>query len=214
MVSQTSPPSELTFPTSPTPVMTEEAFVAWCDEDIKAEWIDGRVIIMAPASIRHVRLAGFLLQIMDAFAKHNQLGEVLGPECQIRLASLHRRRVPDLLFVSKERADIIRANHIEGAPDLVVEIVSPESVARDWREKYLEYEAAGVNEYWVIDPMAERVEAYHLYQIDQSTQYQQLPETEGVIQSEVLSGFYLKPAWLWSDPLPNPLDILQELGVL
>ena len=211
MVTQTvSPPLQRASPPSP-PRMTEEAFVAWCDEDVKAEWVDGEVIEMTPSSVKHVRLAGFLLQIMGSFARHHRLGEVLGPECPVRLAAQRTRRVPDLLFVARERADIIRPTHIEGPPDLVVEIVSPESVARDWREKYLEYEAARIGEYWVVDPMAERVEAYAL---NEEHRYAVLPEKEGRIESRTLPGFFLQPAWLWQEPLPNPLEILKTLGVL
>lgn len=192
--------------------MTEEAYEQWIDEDVKSEWVDGEVIIMSPSSTRHVQLAGFLGQIMGLFARQRELGEVFGPELQIRLAEMRRRRVPDLLFVAKERLDIIQPNYVEGPPDLVVEIVSPDSLARDWREKYLEYEAAGVREYWVVDPMAERVEAYAL--TEEKQQYQRIEEKEGVIHSTALPDFFLKTGWLWQEPLPNPLEILKELGVL
>ena len=124
--------------------MTETEFVAWCDEDTHAEWIDGEVIVASPASATHVRLVKFLLQVLDGFVRLHHLGEVLGPELQIRFGALRHRRVPDLFFVATARANIIQRNHIEGAPDLIVEIVSPDSLARDWRDKYLEYEAMGV----------------------------------------------------------------------
>src|SRR5215510_13117158 len=134
--------------------MTEEEFVTWCDEDIKAEWVDGEVIMPSPANLKHVDLAGFLNLILRMFVTSRGLGVVYGPELQVRFASLRRRRVPDLLFVSTERMSILKATEVDGAPDLIVEIVSPDSPARDWREKYLEYEAAGVREYWVADPMS------------------------------------------------------------
>lgn len=191
--------------------MTEAEFEKWVDEDIKAEWVGGEVIIMSPSSIIHVRLVGFLLQIMGAFARQRELGEILGPELQIRFETLKRRRVPDILFVARDRLDIIQTNHIEGAPDLVVEVVSPDSLARDWREKYLDYEAAGVREYWIIDPMAERVESYTL---NEEKKYSLIQELDGKIYSTVLDGFYLKPGWLWQAPLPNPLEVLRELAVL
>lgn len=204
-------PDATTVDATPGRWMTEDAFVEWCDEDTKAEWVDGKVIVALPASSKHVRLAGFLIQIMGTFATQRQLGEVLGPELQVHFETLRRRRVPDVLFVIKDRLDIIKANHVEGAPDLIVEIASPDSLARDWREKYLEYEAAGVREYWVIDPMAERVEAYIL---NEEKNYTLIEEKDGVIHSTVLPEFHLKPTWLWQTPLPNPLEVLKELGVL
>ena len=69
---------------------------------------------------------------------------------------------PDLLFVSNARSGQLRKNHLEGPPDMLVEIVSPESVDRDWNEKPAEYEAAGVPEYWIVDPMTQRAEVYVL----------------------------------------------------
>ena len=204
-------PDVLNIESGPTHRMTEEEFVAWVDEDTPAEWVDGEVIMASPASAKHVDLVGFLNTVMRIFVSQRNLGAVYGPELQIRLAAQRRRRVPDLLFISQARLDIIKPNHIEGAPDLAVEIASPDSIARDWRDKYLEYEAAGVREYWVIDPMAERVEAYTL---TAEKKYALIEEKDGVITSTVLAGFYLKPAWLWQETLPNPLEILKELNVV
>jgi len=191
--------------------MTEDEFVAWCDEDVKAEWVDGEVIVHSPANVRHVELAGFIVSVMRAFAEQRDLGRVLGPEFQIRFGPQRRRRVPDILFVAKARLDIIQTNHIEGAPDLVMEIVSPDSPARDWRDKYLEYEAAGVREYWVIDPLAEQMEAYAL---GDDGHYARIEEQDDAIHSTALPGFYLKPAWLWQDPLPKVVEVLRELKVV
>jgi len=78
-------------------------------------------------------------------------------------------------------------------------------VARDWREKYLDYQAAGVREYWVIDPMARRVEAYAM---DAQNQYERLEGQAGRIASRVLPGFYLEPEWLWREELLDPLEVL------
>ncbi len=191
--------------------MTEDQFVAWCDEDTRAEWKNGEVVMASPASTIHVRLTRFLLQCLGLYASRGALGEVLGPEMQVRFAGLRRRRVPDVLFIARERAAIILPNHVEGAPDLIVEIVSADSEARDWREKYWEYEAAGVREYWVIDPMSQHLEAYAL---DSQARYQLIAPAEGAVRSTALGGFYIRPAWLWQEPLPNPLDVLRELGVL
>ena len=189
--------------------MSEEEFEAWCDEDVKAEWLDGEVILHSPAQDRHVLLAGFFIKVMGLFADRHELGVVMGPEFQIRLPG--RRRVPDVIFVGKDRLDRIRQTHLDGPPDLAVEIVSPDSVERDWRDKYFEYEANGVREYWIIDPANERV---RLYVLDEQGKYAAAPEENGVLISAALPGFWLRVAWLWQSPLPNPLDVLRELGVI
>ena len=191
--------------------MTEEEFVEWCDDKTRAEWVDGEVIVMSPVSDLHGDLNSWLNAVIRLFVEQKELGSVRGPEAQVRLASQRARREPDILFVARQRLDILRPNHVEGAPDLIMEIVSPESVARDWREKYLEFEAGGVREYWVIDPMASRVEAYTL---GDDGRYRRISELDGKINSIVLSGFYVRPQWLWQRPLPKVLDALREMGAL
>jgi Uma2 family endonuclease len=191
--------------------MTEEEFVAWCDEDVKAEWVDGEVIVMSPSSLAHVRLAGWLYRLVAEFVLRKDLGEAISPEFMVRLAKQRRRRVPDLLFVSKERSHLLRPNHLEGAPDLSVEIVSPDSQSRDRRDKFAEYEAAGVREYWIVDPLSRTVEAYALHA---AGKFRLIEATDdGRLASAVLPGFYLRPDWLWQEPLPDVIATLRELGV-
>ncbi|MBI3914274.1 MAG: Uma2 family endonuclease [Chloroflexi bacterium] len=189
--------------------MTEEEFEAWCDEDVKAEWVHGEVIVHSPAAYIHVSIASFLIQVVGLFVQHHKIGIVVGPEFQIRMPGL--RRVPDLLFIAEPRRNIIKRTFVEGAPDLVMEIVSPDSVERDYREKHLEYEAAGVREYWLFDPQWQRTQVHAL---NNAGKYARIAESAGVIHSTVLPGFWLRTAWLWQDPLPNTLDVLRELGVL
>jgi Uma2 family endonuclease len=190
--------------------MTEEEFVEWSGHKTRAEWVDGEVIVMSPVSDLHGDLNSWLNAVIRLFVEQKDLGSVRGPEAQVRLASQRARREPDLLFVARHRLDILRPNHVEGAPDLMMEIVSPESMARDWREKYLEFEAGGVLEYWVIDPMASRVEAYTL---GDDRHYRRLAEGDGKVGSIVLAGFHVRPQWLWQRPLPKVVDALREMGV-
>jgi len=191
--------------------MSEREFVEWCSEEVRAEWVDGEVIVMSPDNIWHNQLAGFLYVLISEVAAARDAGVVLIENIQIRFLKLRRRRQPDIIFIAKERQHIIKTTYIEGPPDLVVEIVSPDSPERDYREKYLEYEAAGVPEYWIVDSLYERFVAYAL---GQNKRYAPLPEQQGRIASKVLPGLYVKPAWLWQHPLPNCLAVLRELGVL
>jgi Uma2 family endonuclease len=195
----------------PLPRMTEDEFAAWCDEDTRAEWVDGEVIVMSPSNYKHVSEAAWLLQVLGFYVDHHDLGVVVGPEFPVRLAGQRRRRVPDLLFVANSRLHLVHENHFEGPPDLVVEIVSPDSLARDWREKYLEYQAAGVREYWVIDPMSQHAE---MYALGDDGAYQRIDKPDGTVASVVLPGLVLKLAWLWPSSRPKLAAALAELGVL
>jgi len=190
--------------------MTEEEFVAWCDEDIKAEYVDGEVIVYTPSSTRHVLLCSFLGTLLRMHVDAHDLGIVAGPEWQVRLRP-ELRRVPDLLFIAKERASIVQEVHIEGAPDLIIEIVSPDSEERDWREKYWDYERAGVREYWVIDPYSQTMA---MYQLGEEGRYRRAELKEGIYRSEAVPGFWVRPEWLWQEPLPNVLEIARELGII
>jgi Uma2 family endonuclease len=198
------------LPPAPNGPMTEEEFLAWCPEGVRAEWVDGRVVIMSPESTRHNFLGRFLIFAMTGFTRKHSLGEILCLTAAVRLGAQRRVRGPDIIFVAKERLHLIQSGCFEGAPDLAVEIVSPSSESRDWREKYQDYEAAGVREYWIIDPRNEHMGVYGL---SSEGTFQLIHEREGRVDSEVLPGFFLKSAWLWQDPLPSELDILRELGV-
>jgi Uma2 family endonuclease len=191
--------------------MTEAEYDQWHDEELRGEWVDGEVELKSPASNDHVQIQMLLSNVLHILCSERQLGQVLGPEFAVRLAKQRRRRVPDLLFVRADCCGLIRATHLDGPPDAAFEIVSPDSVRRDWRDKFHEYEAAGVGEYWIIDPLSEVVEAYG--RPDGGPFVQLVPDGER-IASQVIAGFFLKPAWLWQRPLPSPLALLRELGVL
>jgi Uma2 family endonuclease len=94
----------------------------------------------------------------------------------------------------------------------VIEIVSPESGPRDRGEKYYEYEAAGVREYWLIDPERQHAEFYRL---NKQHRYDLIsPDDQGIYRSHVIPGFWLKVGWLWQRPLPRVLDVLKELKLI
>jgi len=125
---------------------------------------------------------------------------------------LEHGREPDVLFVATEHLGRLRETFLDGPADLAIEIISPESVSRDRGEKYYEYEAGGVREYWLIDPLRQVAEFYRL---DEGGRYGVvLAGREGVYRSEVVAGFWLRVEWLWQEPLPKTLDVLRELGLL
>ncbi|HET6881408.1 MAG TPA: Uma2 family endonuclease [Pirellulales bacterium] len=188
-------------------LLSEDEFLAWCDEDVRAEWVDGEVIVMSPASWVHAKLSRLLIGLLGNFVETKKLGEVVGTEFTVRLNS-NRRRIPDVLFIANDRLPNLQPKHLEGAPNLIIEVVSDDSVDRDWRTKYQEYEASGVDEYWIVDPLDQRLEAYAAG--DDKT-YQRIVPHAGKVASGVVPGFYLRPEWLWQQPLPTVQELLCEL---
>jgi len=191
--------------------MSYEEFLEWCDEDTWAEWVNGEVIVLSPASERHQNIRGFLEIVLTIYAQEHRLGRVIGAPFLMRLPEeMQRAREPDILFVAEEHLERLKQTYLDGPADLVVEIVSPESLGRDRGQKFYEYEQAGIPEYWLIDPRREEAEFYHL---DAQGRYRLvLPDAEGVYRSRVLSGFWLQVAWLWQPP--RVLDALRELGLV
>ena len=197
---------------SPERRFTERQFAEWASQypKLRVEWIDGKADILSPDNLDHDTIQLWLLTLLNFYIQKNDLGELHGPNFWIRLPRQRQRRVPDIFFVSKARLSIVKQTVVEGAPDLVVEVVSPESQSRDRRKKYQEYEKAGVREYWIIDPLSRTVEWYSL----KGKKYVLIEPKEGALHSRVFAGLYLKPAWLWRRPMPNVIGVLRELGLI
>ena len=94
---------------------------------------------------------------------------------------------PDILFISREREHILTPANVQGAPDLIVEILSPSSSTRDWRAKRELYATHGVREYWIIDP-ANRIVSVLLLQ-DGVLEIDQTLTEDDTATSTVLDGF-------------------------
>jgi Uma2 family endonuclease len=196
----------------PPPRMTEEEFEAWAfaQEGVRAEWVDGEVIIMSPVTREDDTLRNWLARLVGDFVEERKLGEVRGPEFMVRFGKQRRRRIPDILFISTARKHLVHRTYLEGAPDLSIEIVSHDSRVRDWQDKFAEYEKAGVREYWIVDPLSERAEVYRLV----TGKFQQVSETDGKLVSDVIPGFFIKTEWLWDEDRPSVIRALHELGVI
>jgi Uma2 family endonuclease len=193
-------------PTKPA-TMTYDEFLAWADEDTLAEWVDGKVVMTSPASAQHQYLAIFLATTLSTYVTIHDLGTVLTGPFQMKLARSGCE--PDVLFVAKEHLARLQPTLLQGPADLVVEIVSDESVARDRGSKFEEYREAGIPEYWLLDPRIEQAEFYHL---DERGRYQRAPvDEEGVYRSRVIPGLWLRVDWLWQQPLPSPTRALLEI---
>ncbi len=189
--------------------MSAEEFLAWADEDVWAEWEDGEVIVMSPASYLHQSISRFLTMLIGHFLEERDMGVVLAAPFAMWLPISNRFREPDLLVVLNEHLDRIKETYLDGPADLVIEIVSEDSILRDRGTKFAEYEIDGVREYWVIDP--ERKQADFFVLGEGGRFERKLPDKRGFYHSSVLKGFRIKVDWLWQSPLPKVSEALKEV---
>ncbi|MGL4610413.1 MAG: Uma2 family endonuclease [Trueperaceae bacterium] len=186
-------------------ILSYEAFLQQADEDVRAEWVDGRVELMSPASRFHQFLARFLTNILQYYVEVNDVGEVIPAPFQMKIDLAIAGREPDILFIAKENLDNLKDNYLEGPADLAIEILSPESRVRDRGTKFYEYEQAGVKEFWLLDPTRQQAEFYQL----QDGIYQVVPSLDGIYQSNAIKGLWVNVTWFWQLPLPKTQDVVR-----
>lgn len=125
-----------------------------------AELIDGKIYYMAPPSWTHQKISGKLYQaIANYIESKNGECEVLAAPFAVFLNADGKNYLePDISVI----CDISKLNEkgCHGAPDWIIEIVSPGSKPMDYIKKMLKYATAGVREYWIVDPMKQRVTVY------------------------------------------------------
>jgi Uma2 family endonuclease len=117
---------------------------------------------MSPAPNRFHQVISKNLQfIIQSYLASHPLGDLYNAPFDVYL-SVHDVFQPDLCYVVQERFNILTDAGMEGAPDFVVEILSPGTAALDKREKRAHYAKFGVKELWIIDPELRRIHVYHL----------------------------------------------------
>ncbi len=183
-----------------------EEFLERCEGE-HAEWVNGKVVAMAPIGDEHADLSDFLQMLLRHWAEQHDSGIVRSEPFVMKTGAALPGRSPDVLFLAKENLSRLKKSHIEGPADLAVEIISPDSRGRDRGEKFYEYEQGGVREYWLIDPERKQVE---FYQRGEDGIYRLVGVQEGIYRSPVLPGLWLKIEWLWQRPLPPVLDVLRQ----
>lgn len=140
-----------------------------------------------------------------------ELGMVRTTPFEVKLTSSGSSREPDLFFLSNAHKDRLNEERLEGAPDLAVEIISKGSIKRDRDDKFKEYAAAGVQEYWIIDSRTDKRRA-DFYVLNESGTYELIAtEEDERVESKILDGFWLKPEWLWNAATLDPLQVFCEM---
>ena len=139
--------------------LTYDDYVLFPDDGKRHELIDGEHYVTPSPNLRHQRVLLNLTLLLGAFVRERSVGQVFFAPLDT-LLSPHDVVEPDLLFVSNARTEILTAPNVKGAPDLVVEVLSPSNRRHDEVLKLELYERAGVTEYWLVDPEAETVKVF------------------------------------------------------
>lgn len=171
--------------------LTYEDLALLPDDHLRHEIIDGIHYTTPSRTLRHQRMVGRLVMAIDNYLEvYPAVGEVvLGP---IDVVFTRWDVVaPDLVFVAADQLSIVTEPNIQGAPALIVEVVSEDTKERDLGIKKTLFDRAGVREYWIVDPKANTVAIHRRADNGGFPKAQSLPNDAAAITTPLLPGFSL-----------------------
>jgi len=146
----------------------------------------GGELVMTPSPIPyHQEILGKIFYELKRFVEENTRGKVYLAPIDVYFSETDIYQ-PDIIFISKDRLNIIGEKKIEGSPDLVIEILSPATAYYDLRIKKDTYEQSGVKEYWIVDPIQKTIEVFG----NKKSKFESVSAAkgEGVVKSDLLNG--------------------------
>lgn len=169
------------------------------------EWVRGYVIRMSPISRTHNKIGRFLSTLLDAYLSLNPIGVYETAPFVMRVEATQSYREPDLQIILGTNTDRLTETVMDGPADICIEIVSDESVERDYSEKLKEYEKGGVREYWLIDPSRQQA---LFYRLNETNRFIAAPlDPAGQYTTPLLPGLTLSVPVLWRDELPDVYEV-------
>jgi Uma2 family endonuclease len=189
------------------PPTTFDDFCALVKDGEKGDLINGVIYVPSPENTDANSIAGWVYWLMSSVAEAKEAGEVYFSRVAFRLDETNGPE-PDVAFVQKSRLHLVQRGYVDGPPDLAVEVVSPDSVERDYEKKRKLYEQAGVREYWIIDEIEQKV---MLLRLGPNGKFREVRPKQGKLHSTALPGFWIRPEWLWPDTRPKKLDAFNEI---
>jgi Uma2 family endonuclease len=171
--------------------------------------VDGVITEKMATQFPHEDLFRFLFVILNLYADKKKSGTVLGSRTLVPI-TLYKGRLPDILFVSKERESIIGQKRLTDAPDLVIEIISPWDRPSEVMQRIENYQEIGVKELWIVDQPQKQMQVFIFDEFTKT--YSPLEYDGSIFHSKILLGFWLKVDWLWQKPLPSVLEVFKEIA--
>ena len=193
----------------PTHVSAEEYLATYAHDHF--EWDNGELIKMSPVTRLHDFLSGYLYIFLTTYFRFRPIGVVMREPFLMRVDSAGVKREPDLQIILNDNPGEFTDTAMLGPADICIEVVSPESVERDYGTKLRLYEMAGVKEYWLIDYLRR---AAHFYRLNDEGNYILQPIESGVYETPLLPGLHIDVPTLWSQPLPDPVAIVDAVRAM
>ena len=192
--------------------MSAEDYIASPQSAHKSDLIEGVFVMASPASFDHASIQQFLITTLSLFVSARKVGVVLGENAAYRLNEDNVYQ-PDVSFLSNARLHLAGEVYVDGAPDLAVEVISPSSRQYDAFEKRINYARAGVQEYWLVDPVERSVAIYTLEQ----DQFVRVSQADDLLRSKVLPGYWLRLEWIFppaGSTRPGELEVARAQGLI
>jgi Uma2 family endonuclease len=178
--------------------LTYDDLVALPDDGKRYELIGGEVYELPAPNLFHQFASGVLFRLFCDFVLPRKLGLVFCAPLDVRFDPRNTAQ-PDIVFLGREKRHLMRKGNfklIDGAPDLLIEILSPFNRGHDFIKKAALYATFGVRGYWIVDPEAETITV----QVLRDGLYVPLASDDGIVRSEVLPGFEVDPKGLFALP--------------
>lgn len=176
-------------------------------EKDNVELVDGAVVEKSMVQLEHEKLLLWLGRLIGDYIEERDLGIVLGSRTPVEISQF-RGRMPDLLFVQQERLGIVQQKAVYGAPDLVIEIISPNDRPSDLSALEIDYCSIGAREILFLDQKKRRVSVLRKREAD----YEKTLLTTGTLHFETVEGLSLEIEWLFTEPRPKVRDVLARLS--
>ncbi len=159
-------------------------------DDVRYELIEGELIMTPSPVTRHQWISILLAAEILRYVLDNNLGKVFTSPFDVYLDNENVVQ-PDILFISKDRLNIITDKNVQGSPDFIIEILSESTVYRDAIQKKRLYARFGVKEYWIVAPDDKLVEVYYL---KDKGEYQLLKTylENDIIESQIIRGLKIE----------------------
>ena len=175
-------------------VLTYDDYCELPNDRNRYEILDGELAVTPAPRTKHQSISGHLYRILSNHIVANQLGDIYAAPTDVILA-LSTVVQPDLIFIGNDRRAIVTERAIEGAPTLVIEILSPTTQRADRQTKAQLYAKYEVSHYWLLDPDLQTLEAYEL----RGDQYKLVVKVQNaeVFASALFPGLFISLADLW-----------------